>query len=84
MKREAGDRLTIAGDTAFALGASAVMPGAASQVVFTTQPSANNAVALAFSQQPVVKIEDAYGNVVTATTDPFAVTMWPQTIMQFR
>jgi len=42
---------------------------AASQVVFTTQPSASTVAGVAFAQQPVVKIEDAFGNVVTSGAD---------------
>jgi hypothetical protein len=42
---------------------------AASQVAFTTQPSASTWEGLAFAQQPVVTIEDPYGNVVSAGAD---------------
>src|ERR1035441_1321646 len=41
----------------------------ASQVVFTTQPSASTVAGVAFATQPVVKIEDQYGNVVTSGSD---------------
>src|SRR4029079_1272748 len=45
-----------------------VAPGTATQLVFTTQPGAATAGS-PFAQQPVVKIEDAYGNVVTSGPD---------------
>src|SRR5205823_2743800 len=43
-------------------------PGTATQLVFTTQPASATAGS-AFGQQPVVKIEDANGNVVTSGAD---------------
>jgi len=43
--------------------------GAASQLVFTTQPSASTVAGMAFATQPVVQIEDQYGNVVTSGAD---------------
>jgi autotransporter-associated beta strand protein len=49
--------------------AFAITHAAASQVVFTMQPSASTAAGVAFAQQPVVKIEDPYGNVVTTGAD---------------
>ena len=42
---------------------------AASQLVVTTQPSPSTVAGVAFAQQPVVKIEDQYGNVVTSGAD---------------
>jgi hypothetical protein len=42
-----------------------VTAGAASQLVITTQPSATDASGAALAQQPVVKVEDSAGNVVT-------------------
>jgi hypothetical protein len=44
----------------------AVSTGVATQLVITTQPSATDASGAALAQQPVVKIEDAAGNVVTS------------------
>ena len=41
----------------------------ASQLVFTTQPSASTVAGVAFAQQPVVKIEDQYNNMVTSGAD---------------
>jgi hypothetical protein len=46
-----------------------VTVGAASQLVFTTQPSASTVAGVAFAQQPVVTIEDAGGNTVTSGAD---------------
>ena len=43
--------------------------GAASQLVFTTQPSASTVAGVAFAQQPVVTIENQYGNTVTSGAD---------------
>ena len=42
---------------------------AASQLVFTTQPSSSTVAGVAFAQQPVVTIEDQYGNTVTSGSD---------------
>ena len=42
-----------------------VSPAAASQLVIDTQPSATATAGVAFSVQPVVDIEDAYGNLIT-------------------
>jgi hypothetical protein len=46
-----------------------VTAAAASQLVFTTQPSASTVAGVVFATQPVVKIEDAFGNVVTTGAD---------------
>ncbi|MBI3417000.1 MAG: Ig-like domain repeat protein, partial [Verrucomicrobia bacterium] len=46
-----------------------VNAGAASQLVVTTQPSASTVAGVAFAQQPVVQIQDAFGNVVTTGAD---------------
>src|SRR5262249_46628333 len=43
-----------------------VSPAAASQLVVTTQPSATATAGVAFTTQPVVKLEDAFGNVITS------------------
>src|SRR5204863_6994505 len=43
--------------------------GAATQLVVTTQPSPQTAPSTAFAQQPIVKIEDVLGNVVTTGAD---------------
>ncbi len=46
----------------------AITPAAASQLVMTTQPSGGTAGA-PWSQQPVVQVQDAYGNIVTSGVD---------------
>ena len=43
-----------------------VTPAAANQLVVATQPSATATAGVAFVQQPVVKLEDQYGNVVAS------------------
>jgi hypothetical protein len=43
-----------------------VSPAAASQLVVTQQPSSTATAGVAFATQPVVKEEDAFGNVVTS------------------
>jgi hypothetical protein len=50
----------------------AVSAGTATQLVITTQPSVTDASGAALAQQPVVKVEDGAGNVVT--TDASTVT----------
>jgi hypothetical protein len=47
-------------------GSIAVAAGAASQLVITTHPSASAATGVVLAQQPVVKVEDSGGNVVTS------------------
>ena len=44
----------------------AVSAGAASQLVVATHPNASAATGVAFTQQPVLKVEDSGGNVVTS------------------
>jgi hypothetical protein len=46
-----------------------VNAAAASQLVVTTQPSASTVAGVAFATQPVVTIEDAFGNVLTSGSD---------------
>ncbi len=57
-----------AGLVSIASNAFSITANTATQLVFTTQPGGGTAHA-AWSQQPVVKIEDAYGNVVTTGAD---------------
>ncbi len=45
-----------------------VIVGSAAKLAFTTQPSATATAATAFATQPVVTIQDAGGNTVTAST----------------
>jgi hypothetical protein len=48
--------------------------GAATQVVFTTQPAAGAVAGSLMATQPVVKIEDSQGNVVTSSSATIALT----------
>jgi len=50
-----------------------VATGAASRLVFTTQPVGGVAEGSSFATSPVVKVQDAYGN--TVTTDTGSVTL---------
>lgn len=50
----------------------------ASQLVFTTQPSTSTVAGVAFAAQPVVQIQDPYGNLVTTGADATrSVTLTP-------
>ena len=64
-----GMTFIVAGSTKTGTATFDVNPGAASKLVFTTQPSTSTVAGVAFAQQAVVKIEDASGNVVTSGTD---------------
>src|SRR5439155_18596438 len=44
----------------------AVSPAAASKLTIQTQPSATGTAGMAFAQQPVVRIEDGFGNLVSS------------------
>ena len=55
--------------TAVTSGNIVFSAGAASQLVVTTQPSASTVAGVAFATQPVVTIEDQYGNTVTSGAD---------------
>jgi hypothetical protein len=50
-------------------------PGSASKLVFTTQPSATATAKQSFSTQPVVAIQDQYGNTVTTSTASVALSL---------
>ncbi len=67
--------LTFTGDgfTSAASTSITVSTGAATQLVFTTSPG-NSTNGVAFSAQPVVKVKDSGGNVVTASTAPVMLT----------
>ena len=43
-------------------------PGAAAKLAVTTSPSASTVAGSAFASQPVVKVQDTYGNTVTSDT----------------
>src|SRR5204863_3906738 len=44
-----------------------VNPGPASKLTIQTQPSATATAGVAFAQQPVLRIEDAFGNLCSGT-----------------
>src|SRR5207247_5561373 len=46
--------------------AIAVSPAAASRLTIATQPSATATAGAAFAQQPAVRIEDAFGNLISS------------------
>ena len=52
-----------------------VVVGAASQLAFTTQPSANTTAGVTFSQQPVVTVEDSLGSTVTNSTASITLSL---------
>ncbi len=58
-----GDSLTSAASTSITMST-----GAATKLVITTQPSTTDASGAALATQPVVKVEDSGGNVVTTNT----------------
>jgi autotransporter-associated beta strand protein len=66
--RTSGDQL----DTSVASASVTVDSAAASQIVFTTQPSASTPLNTPFATQPVVQIRDAFGNLVTTGGDATA------------
>src|SRR5204862_3371173 len=47
-------------------GSVVVSPAAASQLTIQTQPSGTATAGVAFTQQPVIRIEDQYGNLRSA------------------
>ena len=49
-------------------GTITVIAGAATKVVFTTSPSSPTVHGTLFAAQPVVKVQDVYGNTVTGAT----------------
>ncbi|MFN7139788.1 MAG: beta strand repeat-containing protein, partial [Limisphaerales bacterium] len=50
-----------------------ISPGAAANLSIQTQPSPTATAGVAFAQQPVIRIEDAYGNLITNSV-PVTVT----------
>jgi hypothetical protein len=67
--------ITVNGSTATgtSAGFSPTLPGSAAQLVFATQPVAGVAGA-ALSTQPIVDVEDSYGNLVTTSNAVIALT----------
>lgn len=67
--------------TAPGLGSAITAPsvvigaGAPDRLVFTTPPSGQVNVGVAWPQQPVVSIQDAFGNVVTTATTPITLAL---------
>jgi hypothetical protein len=55
-------------------GAFDMTPGPAAKVVFTTQPPATASSGTALTTQPVVTVQDSYGNTVTSSTAPVTLT----------
>jgi len=53
--------------------------GAAAKLAFTTQPSYSNTAGTAFSTQPVVVVQDLYGNWLTTSTASVTVAITPGT-----
>ncbi len=70
--------LTSTGLTSAVSSAFNVTPGAATQVAFTQQPSGGTA-GTAWTTQPKVTIQDAYGNTVTTSTASVTLTITPGT-----
>ena len=58
---------------------SITMSGVATQLVITTQPSTTAGTGIALAQQPVVKVEDALGNVVVADSSVMVAIAAPNT-----
>jgi hypothetical protein len=63
-----------AGFTSAASSYFTVLPGAASVLVLQTQPSATATAGVAFAQQPVLTIYDAYSNVCGLASTPITAT----------
>ena len=62
---------TVAGSVTGTSGTVTVSAGAAARLAIGTQPSGTATAGTAFAQQPTVRVEDAFGNLVTgdSTTD---------------
>lgn len=58
--------LSFSGPFASVVSNGVTMSGAATKLAITTQPSATAGTGIALAQQPVIKVEDALGNVVVA------------------
>ncbi len=52
-----------------------VSPGPAAKLIITTEPSASVAAGAALSQQPVIKVEDSGGNLVTSNASTVTATL---------
>lgn len=60
-------KATSVGLTAACSSAFVINPAAANKVVFTTQPSASTTANVNFATQPVITVQDTYGNTVTSS-----------------
>ena len=58
-----------------ATSAFTITNAAASKLAFTTQPSARTAVDVAFAQQPIVTVQDAFGNTVVGDTSTVTLAL---------
>jgi hypothetical protein len=63
------------GYTAATTNAFTITNAAASKLAFTTQPSASSTVSVAFTTQPVVTVQDAFGNTVTGDTSTVTLAL---------
>ncbi len=52
-----------------------VIPGTATTLAITTQPSGSNTAGSAFGTQPVITVRDAQGNTVTGSSAPVTLTI---------
>ncbi|MBT3983705.1 MAG: hypothetical protein HOE90_20280, partial [Bacteriovoracaceae bacterium] len=53
-----------------------ISPAAASQLVYTTQPSATGTAGVNLAAQPVIEIRDAFDNVATSSSDTVSLTTY--------
>lgn len=67
-------RATVSGAATNISSGFNILPAAASQLVIRTQPSANATAGIALSQQPVVSIEDSFGNIVSNAVDEIVIS----------
>jgi uncharacterized repeat protein (TIGR01451 family) len=73
IKTTEGGGTEIDGDSA--VGADTITFAAANKLGVTTQPSSSTVAGVSFAQQPVVKIQDEFGNTVTDSTVTVAAAL---------
>src|SRR5205823_934066 len=61
-------KFTSAGLTEATSSNVVVNPGAASKLTIQTQPSSTATSGVAFAQQPIIRVEDVLGNLITTDT----------------
>ena len=61
--------------TATTSPAFSIIPAAVNKLAFTTQPSATTVAGTAFATQPVVTVQDQFGNTVTSSSAAIALTL---------